>query len=159
GPAGLQNQCGRAAHGSVGSTPAPLRSTKSVVFAGSSWTSGGMRLSPRTSALVGSDPPGGTVDCRATVARRGYGRRHGPARGHRNPAQQALPIARRRVVQLQADLSGERVERAGPEAPQEDVFDALGGEGVARRGADGNPPRDDARAESVDPSRRGASVA
>ncbi len=26
GPAGLQNQCGRAAHGSVGSTPAPLRS-------------------------------------------------------------------------------------------------------------------------------------
>jgi len=25
GPAGLQNQCGRAAHGSVGSTPAPLR--------------------------------------------------------------------------------------------------------------------------------------
>src|SRR5689334_24735317 len=25
GPAGLQNQCGRATHGSVGSTPAPLR--------------------------------------------------------------------------------------------------------------------------------------
>ena len=29
GPTGLQNRCGRATHGSVGSTPAPLRSCKS----------------------------------------------------------------------------------------------------------------------------------
>ena len=30
GPVGLQNQCGRATHGSVGSTPAPLRQTNPV---------------------------------------------------------------------------------------------------------------------------------
>ncbi len=32
GPAGLQNSCGRVAHGSVGSTPAPLRQAKSGGF-------------------------------------------------------------------------------------------------------------------------------
>src|SRR5262245_60037867 len=44
----------------------------------------------------------------ANVARRWYGRRLGPARG---------------------------VERARPEAPQEDVLDARGGKGMAREGS------------------------
>jgi len=34
GPAGLQNLCGRVAHGSVGSTPAPLRQTDCAVRTG-----------------------------------------------------------------------------------------------------------------------------
>src|SRR6187455_1800879 len=34
GPAGLQNRCGRVTHGSVGSTPAPLRSAEALTVAG-----------------------------------------------------------------------------------------------------------------------------
>src|ERR671935_2284280 len=51
GPTGLQNRCGRATHGSVGSTPAPLRSRREGRSLGAAAGRGESGFEPRR-ALV-----------------------------------------------------------------------------------------------------------